>query len=55
MPQLNPSPWLAILLTSWMIFLLFMMTKTMYFKDTNHPTTPMSKKLSTKPWNWPWF
>nr|ADG45852.1 ATPase subunit 8 [Eigenmannia sp. 4 CBM-2010] len=54
MPQLNPAPWLAILLFSWFIFLAVLPTKVMKHTFTNEPTALSAKMPKTEPWNWPW-
>nr|YP_007024986.1 ATP synthase F0 subunit 8 [Herpele squalostoma]ADR03273.1 ATP synthase F0 subunit 8 [Herpele squalostoma] len=53
MPQLNPSPWLMIMLSSWLILLTAMFTKIISHKPTNDIHTEHHKKHST-PWTWPW-
>nr|YP_008757837.1 ATP synthase F0 subunit 8 [Isurus oxyrinchus]AGQ46254.1 ATP synthase F0 subunit 8 [Isurus oxyrinchus]AXJ93369.1 ATP synthase F0 subunit 8 [Isurus oxyrinchus]UEN66650.1 ATP synthase F0 subunit 8 [Isurus oxyrinchus]UEN66663.1 ATP synthase F0 subunit 8 [Isurus oxyrinchus]WNH19427.1 ATP synthase F0 subunit 8 [Isurus oxyrinchus] len=54
MPQLNPHPWLIILLFSWMIFLIVLPKKVMNHLFTNHPTLKSAEKSKPAPWNWPW-
>nr|ADG45856.1 ATPase subunit 8 [Eigenmannia virescens]ADG45858.1 ATPase subunit 8 [Eigenmannia virescens] len=54
MPQLNPAPWLAILLFSWFIFLMILPAKVMKHTFTNDPTALSTKTPKTEPWNWPW-
>ncbi|YP_009473029.1 ATP synthase F0 subunit 8 (mitochondrion) [Phyllobates terribilis] len=53
MPQLDPSPWFFILLSSWMIFLLFSPTKISKHYFINDPNSKTSKGLN-KSWSWPW-
>nr|YP_009764049.1 ATP synthase F0 subunit 8 [Synchiropus sycorax]QIS89400.1 ATP synthase F0 subunit 8 [Synchiropus sycorax] len=54
MPQLNPSPWLMILLLSWTIFLFFIPTKVITHIFPNK-LIPGAKNTFTKtPWTWPW-
>nr|YP_009642535.1 ATP synthase F0 subunit 8 [Psittacula derbiana]YP_009721068.1 ATP synthase F0 subunit 8 [Psittacula alexandri]QCG69029.1 ATP synthase F0 subunit 8 [Psittacula derbiana]QGM79866.1 ATP synthase F0 subunit 8 [Psittacula alexandri] len=54
MPQLNPNPWLFIMILSWLTFSLIIQPKILAFTPTNPPTnkTPMTTKNS--PWTWPW-
>nr|YP_004734377.1 ATP synthase F0 subunit 8 [Distichodus sexfasciatus]BAK40902.1 ATPase subunit 8 [Distichodus sexfasciatus] len=54
MPQLNPTPWFAILIFSWLIFLTIIPPKVMKHIFNNEPTTLSTKKLTPEPWNWPW-
>nr|YP_010001058.1 ATP synthase F0 subunit 8 [Lepidothrix coronata]QOD96996.1 ATP synthase F0 subunit 8 [Lepidothrix coronata] len=54
MPQLNPAPWLFIMLTSWLTFSLILQPKLLLFAPTNSPsnkTLPTTKPYS---WDWPW-
>nr|YP_009348895.1 ATPase subunit 8 [Pogonichthys macrolepidotus]BAW88370.1 ATPase subunit 8 [Pogonichthys macrolepidotus] len=54
MPQLNPNPWFAILVFSWIIFLTIIPTKVLSHTTPNEPT-PMSKeKHKAESWDWPW-
>uniref|UniRef100_A0A0G3F7X5 ATP synthase complex subunit 8 n=1 Tax=Telmatobufo australis TaxID=93483 RepID=A0A0G3F7X5_9NEOB len=52
MPQLNPSPWLMIMVFSWIVLILFIL-KTANYKDLNDPSLKPLKGLNT-PWSWPW-
>nr|YP_009311649.1 ATP synthase F0 subunit 8 [Canthophrys gongota]BAV70604.1 ATPase subunit 8 [Canthophrys gongota] len=54
MPQLNPAPWLAILMFSWLIFLAILPTKIMSHTTPNDPGSLASESHKTEPWNWPW-
>nr|CBX53548.1 ATPase subunit 8 [Lucifuga subterranea] len=54
MPQLNPSPWLAILVFSWLIFTAVIPPKILAHSSPNEPTSQGMKKPKTEPWNWPW-
>nr|YP_010892857.1 ATP synthase F0 subunit 8 [Neosilurus hyrtlii]WJQ22574.1 ATP synthase F0 subunit 8 [Neosilurus hyrtlii] len=54
MPQLNPSPWLAILLFSWLVFLTVIPNKVLKHSFTNETTTLNAKKPTLHTWNWPW-
>nr|ADE45032.1 ATP synthase F0 subunit 8 [Cichla monoculus]AFN02928.1 ATP synthase subunit 8 [Cichla monoculus] len=54
MPQLNPSPWFAILIFSWLIFLTIIPPKVLAHSFPNEPAPQNTKTLKTEPWNWPW-
>nr|YP_009045904.1 ATP synthase F0 subunit 8 [Gadopsis marmoratus]YP_009058376.1 ATP synthase F0 subunit 8 [Gadopsis bispinosus]WJQ22132.1 ATP synthase F0 subunit 8 [Gadopsis bispinosus]WJQ22158.1 ATP synthase F0 subunit 8 [Gadopsis marmoratus]WJQ22171.1 ATP synthase F0 subunit 8 [Gadopsis marmoratus]CDR98387.1 ATP synthase F0 subunit 8 [Gadopsis marmoratus]BAP40379.1 ATPase subunit 8 [Gadopsis bispinosus] len=54
MPQLNPTPWFTIMITSWAILLIIMPTKIMAHNFPNAITTQSTEKPKTEPWNWPW-
>nr|YP_010000538.1 ATP synthase F0 subunit 8 [Neodrepanis coruscans]QOD96437.1 ATP synthase F0 subunit 8 [Neodrepanis coruscans] len=54
MPQLNPSPWLYIMLTSWFAFSMILQPKILTFTTTNPPSTKTSTTTTPSPWNWPW-
>nr|YP_009941700.1 ATP synthase F0 subunit 8 [Inimicus japonicus]QOC70771.1 ATP synthase F0 subunit 8 [Inimicus japonicus]UOA66678.1 ATP synthase F0 subunit 8 [Inimicus japonicus] len=55
MPQLNPTPWLMILVASWLIFLTIIPTKIMAHNYPNEPTLQSAEKPKTQPWSWPWY
>nr|YP_009355511.1 ATP synthase F0 subunit 8 [Uranoscopus japonicus]BAX03816.1 ATPase subunit 8 [Uranoscopus japonicus]BBU26115.1 ATPase subunit 8 [Uranoscopus japonicus] len=54
MPQLNPSPWFYILVTSWMIFLTIIPPKLLTHAFPNKPAPKTPKERSVFNWNWPW-
>nr|YP_010451219.1 ATP synthase F0 subunit 8 [Hippocampus bargibanti]UTV01000.1 ATP synthase F0 subunit 8 [Hippocampus bargibanti] len=54
MPQLNPSPWLAILLYTWLVFSIMIPPKVMAHKHLNEPTPLNTKLMKTTSWNWQW-
>nr|YP_007024843.1 ATP synthase F0 subunit 8 [Alburnus tarichi]YP_009311610.1 ATP synthase F0 subunit 8 [Alburnus mossulensis]AFV75051.1 ATP synthase F0 subunit 8 [Alburnus tarichi]BAV70552.1 ATPase subunit 8 [Alburnus mossulensis] len=54
MPQLNPNPWFAILVFSWIVFLTIIPTKVLGHTAPNEPTPMNEEKHKTEPWNWPW-
>nr|YP_009311727.1 ATP synthase F0 subunit 8 [Aborichthys elongatus]BAV70747.1 ATPase subunit 8 [Aborichthys elongatus] len=54
MPQLNPAPWFAILMFSWLVFIVIIPTKVMTYISPNEPATLNSEKHKTESWNWPW-
>nr|YP_009473713.1 ATP synthase F0 subunit 8 [Acheilognathus omeiensis]AVK39436.1 ATP synthase F0 subunit 8 [Acheilognathus omeiensis] len=54
MPQLNPSPWFAILVFSWIIFLTIIPTKILSHVAPNELTPVNEEKHKTEPWDWPW-
>nr|YP_006073324.1 ATP synthase F0 subunit 8 [Argyrosomus japonicus]YP_009112217.1 ATP synthase F0 subunit 8 [Argyrosomus amoyensis]YP_009245074.1 ATP synthase F0 subunit 8 [Nibea miichthioides]YP_010949764.1 ATP synthase F0 subunit 8 [Totoaba macdonaldi]AFG17328.1 ATP synthase F0 subunit 8 [Argyrosomus japonicus]AIY56543.1 ATP synthase F0 subunit 8 [Argyrosomus amoyensis]ALC75042.1 ATP synthase F0 subunit 8 [Argyrosomus japonicus]AMR73877.1 ATP synthase F0 subunit 8 [Nibea miichthioides]WMI35603.1 ATP syn len=55
MPQLNPSPWLAIMVFSWLTFLIIIPPKIMAHIFPNEPTPQSTEKSKTETWNWPWL
>nr|BAP75740.1 ATP synthase subunit 8 [Cyprichromis leptosoma] len=55
MPQLNPSPWFAILVFSWLVFLTVIPPKVLAHTFPNDPTLLSTEKPKTDPWNWPWY
>nr|YP_010335488.1 ATP synthase F0 subunit 8 [Conger erebennus]AKH60649.1 ATPase subunit 8 [Conger japonicus]UNH92406.1 ATP synthase F0 subunit 8 [Conger erebennus] len=55
MPQLNPTPWLAILVFSWAAFLIILPTKVISHTFTNEPNPQKAKKPELETWNWPWY
>nr|BBC54733.1 ATPase subunit-8 [Candidia barbata] len=54
MPQLNPDPWFAVLVFSWVIFLTVIPTKILSHITPNEPTPMNGKKHKAEPWDWPW-
>nr|YP_254640.1 ATP synthase F0 subunit 8 [Aphrodroma brevirostris]AAO20287.1 ATP synthase subunit 8 [Aphrodroma brevirostris] len=54
MPQLNPNPWLFIMLMSWLTFSLIIQPKLLSFTSTNSPSDKTSMTIKTTPWPWPW-
>nr|YP_009472237.1 ATP synthase F0 subunit 8 [Microdevario kubotai]BAO94318.1 ATPase subunit 8 [Microdevario kubotai]BAV71722.1 ATPase subunit 8 [Microdevario kubotai] len=54
MPQLNPNPWFAILIFSWIIFLTVIPTKIMNHIQLNDPALVDAKEHKKDSWNWPW-
>nr|ATI25174.1 ATP synthase F0 subunit 8 [Sinogastromyzon tonkinensis] len=54
MPQLNPAPWFAILVFSWVIFLTIIPTKVMSHTSPNEPAPLNAEAHKTEPWDWPW-
>nr|YP_010892714.1 ATP synthase F0 subunit 8 [Craterocephalus fluviatilis]ADX31742.1 ATPase subunit 8 [Craterocephalus fluviatilis]ADX31745.1 ATPase subunit 8 [Craterocephalus fluviatilis]ADX31748.1 ATPase subunit 8 [Craterocephalus fluviatilis]ADX31751.1 ATPase subunit 8 [Craterocephalus fluviatilis]ADX31754.1 ATPase subunit 8 [Craterocephalus fluviatilis] len=55
MPQLNPSPWFALLVFTWLIFLIIIPPKVLAHISPNEPTIHSAEKPKTQPWNWPWY
>nr|WNH36989.1 ATP synthase F0 subunit 8 [Bairdiella chrysoura] len=55
MPQLNPSPWLAIMLFTWMVFLIVIPPKIMAHLLPNQPASQNPEKPISTTWNWPWL
>nr|QOL11707.1 ATP synthase F0 subunit 8 [Rhodeus ocellatus]QOQ84840.1 ATP synthase F0 subunit 8 [Acheilognathus chankaensis]BBC54785.1 ATPase subunit-8 [Acheilognathus chankaensis] len=54
MPQLNPNPWFAILVFSWLIFLTIIPTKILSHVTPNELTPVSAEEHKTEPWDWPW-
>nr|WBR66337.1 ATP synthase F0 subunit 8 [Microphysogobio nikolskii] len=54
MPQLNPNPWFAILVFSWIIFLTIIPNKILNHTTPNEPATMSEEKHKNEPWDWPW-
>nr|AVI16110.1 ATP synthase F0 subunit 8 [Sardinella longiceps] len=55
MPQLNPAPWFAILVFTWLIFLTVIPPKVLAHNFNNEPTTVGASKPKPESWNWPWY
>nr|WNH20949.1 ATP synthase F0 subunit 8 [Pseudocheilinus octotaenia] len=55
MPQLNPAPWFAIFMFSWLVFLTLIPPKVLATHFPNDPTAQSAEKPLVEPWNWPWF
>nr|YP_010230754.1 ATP synthase F0 subunit 8 [Cacatua goffiniana]QSV10430.1 ATP synthase F0 subunit 8 [Cacatua goffiniana] len=55
MPQLNPNPWLSIMIMSWLTFSLIIQPKTLSFTPTNPPANKTAMTTKTSPWTWPWL
>nr|WNH22353.1 ATP synthase F0 subunit 8 [Heteropriacanthus cruentatus] len=54
MPQLNPEPWMAILVYSWLVLMVMMPPKVLAHIFPNEPA-PLSVKASyAQSWTWPW-
>nr|ASK09406.1 ATP synthase F0 subunit 8 [Acentrogobius viridipunctatus] len=54
MPQLNPAPWLAILVFSELVFLTVVVPKTLSHTFPNSPTPQSTKTPKTESENEPW-
>nr|YP_010026555.1 ATP synthase F0 subunit 8 [Astyanax lacustris]QOQ85777.1 ATP synthase F0 subunit 8 [Astyanax lacustris] len=54
MPQLMLNPWLFILVSSWMIFLLVIPSKVMKHYFNNEPQEASAYKPETTAWSWVW-
>nr|AAP75157.1 ATP synthase 8 [Amphiprion allardi]AAP75159.1 ATP synthase 8 [Amphiprion allardi] len=54
MPQLNPAPWFAILVFSWLVFLTVIPPKVLAHIFSNEPTHQSTEKPKTDSWTWPW-
>nr|YP_004221813.1 ATP synthase F0 subunit 8 [Jenkinsia sp. CL54]BAJ54172.1 ATPase subunits 8 [Jenkinsia sp. CL54] len=55
MPQLNPAPWFAILIFSWVVFLTVIPPKVLAHSFNNEPGYLRVEKTKTDTWNWPWY
>uniref|UniRef100_A0A0U2GYH4 ATP synthase complex subunit 8 n=3 Tax=Haplochromini TaxID=319058 RepID=A0A0U2GYH4_9CICH len=55
MPQLNPSPWFAILVFSWLVFLTLVIPKILQHIFLNDPLLRNLDNPLMEPWDWPWF
>nr|AAR12745.1 ATP synthase F0 subunit 8 [Vidua macroura] len=54
MPQLNPNPWLFIMLISWFTFAMIIQPKILTFVSANPPSKKALTTPNTTPWTWPW-
>nr|YP_588074.1 ATP synthase F0 subunit 8 [Cnemotriccus fuscatus]AAT46110.1 ATP synthase subunit 8 [Cnemotriccus fuscatus] len=54
MPQLNPTPWFSIMVTSWFIFSFILQPKISQFTSTNQPSNKTFSATKAPSWNWPW-
>nr|YP_009341698.1 ATP synthase F0 subunit 8 [Amazilia brevirostris]AKL82619.1 ATP synthase F0 subunit 8 [Amazilia brevirostris] len=54
MPQLNPNPWLFIMIMSWLTFSLIIQPKLLSFAPTNAPSEKAPTSTKTPSWPWPW-
>nr|BAV70838.1 ATPase subunit 8 [Chagunius baileyi] len=54
MPQLNPDPWFAILLLSWMTFLIIIPAKILTHSLPNEPAPMNTEEYKVDSWTWSW-
>nr|ACD81900.1 ATP synthase F0 subunit 8 [Ophisaurus attenuatus] len=54
MPQLNPSPWLFILVLSWLTLMMLFLTKTQNAHFHSTPAHYQMNKQEACTWLWPW-
>nr|YP_009971660.1 ATP synthase F0 subunit 8 [Grammatorcynus bilineatus]QNG58019.1 ATP synthase F0 subunit 8 [Grammatorcynus bilineatus] len=54
MPQLDPSPWFAIFLFSWMVFAFVVPPKVTAHKFPNDPDYKIIETPPGMAWDWPW-
>nr|YP_009684261.1 ATP synthase F0 subunit 8 [Pionites leucogaster]AJG35736.1 ATP synthase F0 subunit 8 [Pionites leucogaster]QDP17074.1 ATP synthase F0 subunit 8 [Pionites leucogaster] len=54
MPQLNPNPWLFVMISTWLTFSLILQPKTLSFISTNPPINKTPTTTKNLPWTWPW-
>nr|YP_009231356.1 ATPase subunit 8 [Pictichromis paccagnellae]ALV90034.1 ATPase subunit 8 [Pictichromis paccagnellae] len=52
MPQLDPSPWFAIFLLSWFVFLTVLLPKITNYTFPNNPAPQNTTKPTKQSWNW---
>nr|BBG74491.1 ATPase subunits 8 [Parasudis truculenta] len=55
MPQLNPNPWFAILVFSWLVFLIVLPPKVLSHTFPNDPAAQSVEKPEHAHWFWPWY
>nr|BAR45853.1 adenosine triphosphatase subunit 8 [Lestidium atlanticum] len=55
MPQLNPSPWFAILVFAWAIFLVVIPPKVLSHVYPYDPAAQNVEKPVHASWSWPWY
>nr|YP_009676286.1 ATP synthase F0 subunit 8 [Scolopsis ciliata]QDE13207.1 ATP synthase F0 subunit 8 [Scolopsis ciliata]QQY98717.1 ATP subunit 8 [Scolopsis ciliata] len=55
MPQLNPAPWFAILVFSWVVFLVILPSKVMGHLPPNDLAMITIDNALADPWSWPWY
>nr|YP_009232539.1 ATP synthase F0 subunit 8 [Zebrias crossolepis]AID59815.1 ATP synthase F0 subunit 8 [Zebrias crossolepis]AMA34327.1 ATP synthase F0 subunit 8 [Zebrias crossolepis] len=55
MPQLNPAPWFAILVFSWLVFLVILPYKITQHSYPNEPLLPSLNKFKANYWTWVWY
>nr|WNH23016.1 ATP synthase F0 subunit 8 [Gobiosoma bosc] len=54
MPQLNPSPWFAMLVFSWLVFLTIVVPKVLPHTFPSEPGAQSTQDPKTNPWTWQW-
>nr|BAI77252.1 ATPase subunit 8 [Centrophryne spinulosa] len=54
MPQLNPTPWLSILMFSWLVFLALLPPKVLAHTFPNELSPKTTETPKAHPWIWPW-
>nr|YP_009434353.1 ATPase subunit 8 [Odontobutis haifengensis]ATE80923.1 ATPase subunit 8 [Odontobutis haifengensis] len=54
MPQLNPAPWLMILMFTWLVFTTILPPKLLSHITPNKLTQQSTQSPKTEHWNWPW-
>nr|YP_009685534.1 ATP synthase F0 subunit 8 [Nothobranchius nubaensis]QDX07396.1 ATP synthase F0 subunit 8 [Nothobranchius nubaensis] len=55
MPQLNPAPWLTIMLSAWLIFLTVIPPKVLAHTSPNNVLTQEVNYPKTDFWTWTWY
>nr|AGC13259.1 ATP synthase 8 [Poecilia hondurensis]AGC13261.1 ATP synthase 8 [Poecilia hondurensis]AGC13265.1 ATP synthase 8 [Poecilia hondurensis] len=54
MPQLIPTPWLALLIFSWTIFSTIVLPKMLKHSFPDNPTPRSKQDLHKNKWDWSW-
>nr|BAI77239.1 ATPase subunit 8 [Lasiognathus sp. NMMBP 9030] len=54
MPQLNPAPWFAILVFSWLVLLTILPPKVLNHTFPNDPNPETTETPKMQPWPWLW-
>ncbi|YP_009944887.1 ATP synthase F0 subunit 8 (mitochondrion) [Chelonoidis abingdonii] len=53
MPQLNPDPWLLVLSSTWLTYIIILQPKISSYLPMNTPNKN-HKIANMNPWTWPW-
>nr|YP_009685950.1 ATP synthase F0 subunit 8 [Nothobranchius thierryi]QDW10531.1 ATP synthase F0 subunit 8 [Nothobranchius thierryi] len=54
MPQLNPAPWLSLMIFTWLVFLIIIPPKVLAHFSPNNALMQDMNDLKTESWTWPW-
>nr|AKR07202.1 ATP synthase subunit 8 [Symphurus orientalis] len=55
MPQLDLLPWFSILVMTWLVFLGYLLPKTMKLLSAHLPQPKQEKSTDNTFWYWPWL